>query len=202
MLGPTLEGRINNAATGAIRSPPSARSFPNPGRPSGTKTEVPDTQEPPTDTAVPAVESPPSFDEDAHDDAKFAPLPRPQNVFRMPPINWAKYHVVGDSLDKMHEEQRARPTLGQPGQPNQPDSGPPAPPYVMAAPYSPLKEGSQDQHPMQTRKGFKKNGLERGSKLGWKPWNSACVLGTRMGLATPYLQEILGWQHVRLARDG
>ncbi|RNJ60816.1 hypothetical protein D7B24_005967 [Verticillium nonalfalfae] len=41
-------------------------------------------------------------------------LPRPQNVVRCPPINWAQYAVVGDSLDKLHAEQRARPNQGQP----------------------------------------------------------------------------------------
>ncbi|KAM0332449.1 hypothetical protein ACHAQA_002730 [Verticillium albo-atrum] len=41
-------------------------------------------------------------------------LPRPQNVVRCPPINWAQYAVVGDSLDKLHAEQRARPSQGQP----------------------------------------------------------------------------------------
>ncbi|KAM0280730.1 hypothetical protein ACHAQH_003900 [Verticillium albo-atrum] len=41
-------------------------------------------------------------------------LPRPQNVVRCPPINWAQYAVVGDSLDKLHAEQRAHPSQGQP----------------------------------------------------------------------------------------
>lgn len=44
----------------------------------------------------------------------WATLPTPQNVVRMPPINWARYAVVGESLDRLHEEQRARPTPGQP----------------------------------------------------------------------------------------
>ncbi|KAG7292223.1 hypothetical protein NEMBOFW57_002258 [Staphylotrichum longicolle] len=34
-------------------------------------------------------------------------LPKPQTVVRCPPINWAQYGVVGDSLDKLHAEQLA-----------------------------------------------------------------------------------------------
>ncbi|KAK3949766.1 hypothetical protein QBC32DRAFT_348340 [Pseudoneurospora amorphoporcata] len=41
-------------------------------------------------------------------------LPKPQTVVRCPPINWAQYAVVGESLDKLHREQLAAPTLGVP----------------------------------------------------------------------------------------
>ncbi|KAK3396488.1 hypothetical protein B0T20DRAFT_417936 [Sordaria brevicollis] len=41
-------------------------------------------------------------------------LPKPQTVVRCPPINWAQYAVVGESLDKLHREQLTAPTLGQP----------------------------------------------------------------------------------------
>lgn len=41
-------------------------------------------------------------------------LPRPQNVVRCPPINWSQYAVAGDSLDRLHAEQVARPSQGQP----------------------------------------------------------------------------------------
>ncbi|KAF2146453.1 uncharacterized protein K452DRAFT_213857, partial [Aplosporella prunicola CBS 121167] len=62
---------------------------------------------------------------------KFGPVPEPQNIFRCPPINWAKYHVVGESLDKLHAEQRQRPSPGLPGR---------APVHVLAAPYSPFTD--------------------------------------------------------------
>ncbi|KAK3330387.1 hypothetical protein B0H66DRAFT_543739 [Apodospora peruviana] len=39
-------------------------------------------------------------------------LPKPQTVVRCPPINWAQYGVVGESLDKLHAEQVAAPTPG------------------------------------------------------------------------------------------
>ncbi|KAL2262855.1 hypothetical protein VTK26DRAFT_9242 [Humicola hyalothermophila] len=41
-------------------------------------------------------------------------LPKPQTVVRCPPINWAQYGVVGESLDKLHAEQLAAPTPGTP----------------------------------------------------------------------------------------
>lgn len=75
-------------------------------------------------------------------------LPKPQDVVRMPAINWSKYAVVGESLDRLHGEQLARPTLGTPavvgangtyefrGAPN-PDDGR----WVgVSAPYDPLKD--------------------------------------------------------------
>ncbi|KAL4900701.1 hypothetical protein BDW74DRAFT_92164 [Aspergillus multicolor] len=68
-------------------------------------------------------------------------LPAAQNVVRMPPINWAKYQVVGESLDKMHEEQLRRPSLGEPrrDEAQVPTSTPaPAPEYHLAMPYQPL----------------------------------------------------------------
>ncbi|KAI2640501.1 hypothetical protein GGS26DRAFT_163127 [Hypomontagnella submonticulosa] len=44
----------------------------------------------------------------------WAKLPKPQNVVRCPPINWSQYAVVGESLDKLHAEQVARPSQGVP----------------------------------------------------------------------------------------
>lgn len=41
-------------------------------------------------------------------------LPKPQNVVRCPPINWAQYGVVGESLDKLHAEQQRAPAQGVP----------------------------------------------------------------------------------------
>ncbi|KAK4131878.1 hypothetical protein BT67DRAFT_444293 [Trichocladium antarcticum] len=41
-------------------------------------------------------------------------LPKPQTIVRCPPINWAQYGVVGESLDKLHAAQRAAPSPGAP----------------------------------------------------------------------------------------
>ncbi|KAI9730166.1 MAG: hypothetical protein M1818_008260 [Claussenomyces sp. TS43310] len=51
---------------------------------------------------------------DASRKRKWPYLPTPQNVVRAPPINWAQYGVVGDSLEKIHADQVARPMEGQP----------------------------------------------------------------------------------------
>jgi hypothetical protein len=91
------------------------------------------------------------------DDEEYPRFPTPQNIVRTPAINWAKYGILGDTLDHMHEEQKTNPTLGEPerlasrnSQPATPvvetdqvlERGPPpkAPKFVMAAPYDPLKE--------------------------------------------------------------
>ena len=78
----------------------------------------------------------------------FAPVPTPQNIFRCPPINWAKYHVVGEALDRIHAEQIARPPTGDvvagPGEVGGSNSGNGAqtrdPLYVLSAPYSPFQD--------------------------------------------------------------
>ncbi|PQE29818.1 Cysteine and histidine-rich domain-containing 1 protein [Rutstroemia sp. NJR-2017a WRK4] len=49
---------------------------------------------------------------------KWEEIPKPQNIVRCPPINWAKYGVVGESLDKMHEDQVRRPSEGFPAKIN------------------------------------------------------------------------------------
>ena len=68
------------------------------------------------------------------DVSQFGRFPNAQNVVRAPPINWDKYHVVGESLDKLHEQQRKRPGSGDlvDGQ------GRLQPEHVVAAPYRPF----------------------------------------------------------------
>ncbi|ELR04601.1 hypothetical protein VC83_04146 [Pseudogymnoascus destructans] len=46
--------------------------------------------------------------------SSFPPLPVPQKVVKVPPINWAQYGVIGDSLDKLHNDQLQHPTPGSP----------------------------------------------------------------------------------------
>ncbi|KAJ1331499.1 ZZ-type zinc finger-containing protein 3 [Microdochium nivale] len=41
-------------------------------------------------------------------------LPKPQSVVRMPAINWAQYAIVGESLDRIHQEQVNAPAQGSP----------------------------------------------------------------------------------------
>lgn len=44
----------------------------------------------------------------------WANLPKPQDIARMPPINWTQYAVEGDALNKLHNQQLTHPTLGMP----------------------------------------------------------------------------------------
>ena len=70
--------------------------------------------------------------------SQFDDMPGPQNIIRTPPINWAKYHIVGEPLDRLHEEQTTRPTPGQPRRDG--DESSPlglGPKHMIAAPYSP-----------------------------------------------------------------
>lgn len=82
----------------------------------------------------------------AKDDEKWGPLPTPQNVVRMPPINWEKYGVVGDSLEKIHKDQVARPVEGMPQKMGPDGRFQPGPDGQrreysgVAAPYNPLKD--------------------------------------------------------------
>jgi hypothetical protein len=93
-------------------------------------------------------------------DGSWGTLPTAQNIVRCPPINWAQYAVVGDSLDKLHKDQQSRPTEGTPqilqpdgtlafgaeGHRRREDLG-------IAAPYQPGKDKIER---MGTRKGGKR----------------------------------------------
>ncbi|KAL1657328.1 hypothetical protein SLS61_000374 [Didymella pomorum] len=68
---------------------------------------------------------------------RFPTIPQPQNVVRCPPIEWAKYHIVGEPLNKMHEEQKKWPGSSEPPKLG---NGHRAPPHSVAAPYSPFKD--------------------------------------------------------------
>lgn len=86
--------------------------------------------------------------------SKIPPVPQPQNIVRCPPVNWAKYHVVGEPLDKMHEEQKKWPGAAEPPRTK---SGQRAPPHAIAAPYSPFTDGlsgtpSTSQLPKNSKK--------------------------------------------------
>lgn len=86
--------------------------------------------------------------------SKFADFPGAQNVVRCPPVNWAKYHIVGEPLDRLHEEQRARPS---PGQLHTDDDSGRAPEHVIAAPYNPWVDKLPESS-MKTRSLTKKDG--------------------------------------------
>ncbi|MCJ1403952.1 hypothetical protein MMC11_007175 [Xylographa trunciseda] len=72
--------------------------------------------------------------------SSFEIIPAPQNIVRCPPVNWAKYHIVGEPLDNLHAQQRSRPSSGEPQRDFETlrDSD-----YMIAAPYRPWA----DQNP-------------------------------------------------------
>jgi len=81
--------------------------------------------------------------------SNFPKIPSMQNVFRTPHVNWAQYSIVGDSLDKMHEEQRSRPSQGEGVR------GSAVPERAIAAPYSPFTDkppAQQQQQPPPGRR--------------------------------------------------
>lgn len=88
--------------------------------------------------------------------SKVTNIPGPQNVVRCPPINWAKYHVVGESLDILHEEQRNRPSQGQVRRDGE-GVGTRAPEAVIAAPYSPFTDSLGDEG-VRTKRGKGREG--------------------------------------------
>ena len=85
--------------------------------------------------------------------AAFGEIPSGQNVVRMPPVNWAKYHIVGASLDKLHEEQRSRPVAGQPLRDGDVKLKPRAPEHVVASPYDPWRDRLDGKDKGRTRSG-------------------------------------------------
>ncbi len=91
-------------------------------------------------------------------------IPGSQNVVRAPPINWAQYHIVGESLDKLHEEQRRRPANGEPiGEEElRPKERERAPEHVLAKPYDPFVDKLGPGGGGRTRKEGGGGGKKRG----------------------------------------
>ena len=71
-------------------------------------------------------------------DPAFARIPRAQTVVRCPPINWAKYHVVGEALDSLHEQQKRNPGPGEVSKSETTRTT--QTPHMVAAPYSPWRD--------------------------------------------------------------
>ncbi len=58
------------------------------------------------------VDTEDTSDEEQHDaseGSRFGKFPASQNVVRAPPVEWSKYHIVGEPLDRMHDIQRRFP---------------------------------------------------------------------------------------------
>jgi hypothetical protein len=161
LLGPTLrnyiEAAVEDGRPASAKEDPQATAGAGAQEGSSAAQVIPERD----NAAAAAAAATASADSDSSDNEanfKYPSWPGPQNVYRMPPINWAKYQVVGPSLDKLHDEQVRRPVLGQPYQDTEEQRGER---YVMAAPYEGVGEydfsrGVDAIHPMQTRKGSRK----------------------------------------------
>ncbi|KAI0402744.1 hypothetical protein F4802DRAFT_574240 [Xylaria palmicola] len=87
-----------------------------PARPAGTDPQPqsqPQPQPQPQPDEIPGTRLNPG-DAGTRDPPPWASIPKPQNIVRCPPINWSQYAVVGESLDKLHNEQVLRPAQGAP----------------------------------------------------------------------------------------
>lgn len=100
-----------------------------------------------------------------HQSTGFPTVPLPQDVVRCPPIEWAKYHVVGESLDKIHRDQQARP--GELGS-NQRDS-------LVAAPYNPFLDKLDPQPTQQTTTARKDSGSSAPGQPSQKQFSKAAM---------------------------
>jgi hypothetical protein len=184
LLAPTirhLQAALGSDAPGL--QPPPASGMPNTqagAEDDGMYDDEDEEMEDAEDTVMPdaaAQELPPASAEGNGDDdaRRFPAPPRAQNVYRMPPINWSKYQVVGTALDRLHEEQRARPAGGAPTiaplpAALAPDAGAvlgALPRHELAAPYRPGVDTTRyvspavapgPEHPMQTRRGSRRVG--------------------------------------------
>lgn len=70
----------------------------------------------------------------------FGRIPGPQNVVRMPYVNWDKYHITGEPLDQLHDLQRKWPGSFPYGHERGRE-------YAVAAPYSPWLDPLDIQQP-------------------------------------------------------
>ena len=70
----------------------------------------------------------------------FGKFPSAQNVVRAPPIEWAKYHIVVEPLDRMHEVQRTYPGFKE----EMLEAAQKPQPHTIARPYKPFADKLDD----------------------------------------------------------
>jgi hypothetical protein len=74
--------------------------------------------------------------------SKFGKFPAPQNVVRSPPIEWSKYHIVGEPLERMHEIQKRYPGFKE----EMLDAVQKPQPHRIASAYKPFTDKLDDLH--------------------------------------------------------
>ncbi|OAP55584.1 hypothetical protein AYL99_10557 [Fonsecaea erecta] len=70
----------------------------------------------------------------AVDVSKFGHFPPAQNIVRTPPVEWAKYHIVGEPLERIHKTQQQYPGATDESL----DTQDRFQPHTIAAPYRPF----------------------------------------------------------------
>ncbi|KAF1346706.1 hypothetical protein BDV97DRAFT_224672 [Delphinella strobiligena] len=97
----------------------------------------------------------------------FPPVPTPQDVVRCPPIEWAKYHVLGETLDKLHEEQQLRPGIG----------GSEGRESLVAGPYNPFVDrlDSEDRATKHQSQGTRKDSGASAAEAGQRRRSSKAL---------------------------
>ncbi|OTB18378.1 hypothetical protein K445DRAFT_315185 [Daldinia sp. EC12] len=109
------EGSAVAVAAGQPSTTADAHPSTNSSATAATSTSTPPSHpEIKSDPSTSSSSSPPLSSSQRPQPRPWNTLPKPQNVVRCPPINWAQYAVVGDSLDKLHAEQLSRPAQGVP----------------------------------------------------------------------------------------
>ncbi|KIW62149.1 hypothetical protein PV04_10350 [Phialophora macrospora] len=89
---------------------------------------------------VDGLESADTVDE-AAGRSKIGQFPGAQNVVRTPPVEWAKYHIVGEPLARIHRMQQQYPGSSEKGH-----DGPDRPqPHTIAAPYRPFVDKLEEK---------------------------------------------------------
>lgn len=93
------------------------------------------------------VDDEPSDDDETgnqpRSDSKFGSFPAAQNVVRAPPVEWAKYHIVDEPFDRMHEVQRTYPGFKD----EMLEAGQKPQPHTIASPYKPFTDELDDAKP-------------------------------------------------------
>lgn len=133
-----IAGRISHAGAGDARTDPSTGRYRFPEGDVQEGQESEDEHEDEGGEPGKEVKEVP----DSQATGSFPSLPAQQNIVRCPPINWAKYHIVGESLDRMHEHQQRRPDDGLGS--GRMNGGRAARDAVIAAPYDPFVDRLQE----------------------------------------------------------
>ncbi|KAK4637684.1 uncharacterized protein CLAFUR5_01905 [Fulvia fulva] len=122
---PLTNGRLENGTNGRA----TAKRSLSPHLPA----EIPDSQ-----PSQPQSQTDTSDKMDVEAVTPFPRIPGPQNVVRMPYVNWDKYGIAGDSLESLHAQQQKWPGSAGTSQSKGRE-------YTVAAPYSPFVDSIDSQ---------------------------------------------------------